>query len=410
MGKPLSMDLRKRALAAVDAGISRRAAAGRFGVSVSSVIRWNAQRRATGSFEPKPQGGDTRSRRIEARHAEVMAAFEEARDGSLGELRARLAERGIAASSSALSRFFQRHGMTRKKDRTCGRAGSRGRPEQAPSLVRGAARSRSRQARVHRRDLDLDEHGAHTRAQRAGRAAAYGGPARPPEDHDARRRPPHGRDARPHGPRRSDQRRLVRGLLAQVLAPTPRRGDIVVMDNLSSHKRASVRATIEARGARLAFLPPYSPDFNPIEMAFAKLKALLRTAAGRTVDGLWNAIGASSTSSHRRNAPTTSPPLATMQIDREALSSAASGLRTLRDDRPISRNSSCCSGPRPMLRNSAISMCVTVPPAATLTHDEQRPRPVVRTRGTIGFRSDVCRDSAPFPCNKPLLARQERGE
>ena len=115
MGKPLAMDLRRRALAAVDAGMSRRAAAGRFGVSVSSVIRWDAQRRATGSFEPKPQGGDMRSRRIEARHADVMAAFEEARDQSLEELRARLAERGIAASSSALSRFFQRHGMTRKK-------------------------------------------------------------------------------------------------------------------------------------------------------------------------------------------------------------------------------------------------------------------------------------------------------
>jgi transposase len=115
MGEPLSMDLRGRALAAVDAGMSRRAAAGRFGVSVSSVIRWDAQRRATGSFEPKPQGGDMRSRRIEARHADVMAAFEEARDQSLEELRARLAERGVAASSSALSRFFHRHGMTRKK-------------------------------------------------------------------------------------------------------------------------------------------------------------------------------------------------------------------------------------------------------------------------------------------------------
>lgn len=102
------MDLRRRALAPVDAGMSRRAAAGRFGVSVSSVIRWNAQRRATGSFEPKPQGGDTRSRQIEARHAEVMAAFEEARAQSLEDLRARLAARGVAASRSALSRFFQR--------------------------------------------------------------------------------------------------------------------------------------------------------------------------------------------------------------------------------------------------------------------------------------------------------------
>ncbi len=63
------------------------------------------------------------------------------------------------------------------------------------------------------------------------------------------------------------------------------------MDNLSSHKRAGARAIIQARGAELRFLPPYSPDFNPIEMAFSKLKALLRKAAERTVDGLCSAIG-----------------------------------------------------------------------------------------------------------------------
>lgn len=115
MGKPLSMDLRVRALAAVDRGLSRRRAAGRFGVSVSSVIRWDAARRETGGFAAKPQGGDTRSRRIETRHAVVMEAFKEERDQSLEELRARLAERGVAASTSALSRFFHRHGLTRKK-------------------------------------------------------------------------------------------------------------------------------------------------------------------------------------------------------------------------------------------------------------------------------------------------------
>jgi transposase len=109
------MDLRGRALAAVDGGMSRRAAAGRFGVSVSSVIRWDAARRAAGDYAPKPQGGDMRSRLIEAQRAAVMAALEEERDQSLEELRARLAERGIAASTSALSRFFQRHGLTRKK-------------------------------------------------------------------------------------------------------------------------------------------------------------------------------------------------------------------------------------------------------------------------------------------------------
>jgi transposase len=79
--------------------------------------------------------------------------------------------------------------------------------------------------------------------------------------------------------------------VAQVLLPTLRAGDVVIMDNLSSHKRVSVREMIEAKGARLRFLPPYSPDFNPIEMAFSKLKALLRKAAERTVDGLWTAIG-----------------------------------------------------------------------------------------------------------------------
>ena len=79
--------------------------------------------------------------------------------------------------------------------------------------------------------------------------------------------------------------------VAQVLLPTLRAGDVVIMDNLSSHKRASVREMIEAKGARLRFLPPYSPDFNSIEMAFSKLKALLRKAAERTVDGLWTAIG-----------------------------------------------------------------------------------------------------------------------
>jgi transposase len=76
-----------------------------------------------------------------------------------------------------------------------------------------------------------------------------------------------------------------------VLAPTLRPGDIVIMDNLSSHRRAAARDIIEAAGARLRFLPPYSPDFNPIEMAFSKLKALLRKNAERTVEGLLAAIG-----------------------------------------------------------------------------------------------------------------------
>jgi transposase len=76
-----------------------------------------------------------------------------------------------------------------------------------------------------------------------------------------------------------------------ILVPSLSEGDIVVMDNLPAHKVEGVRTLIEAAGARLVYLPPYSPDLNPIEMAFAKLKALLRKAAARTRDALWDKIG-----------------------------------------------------------------------------------------------------------------------
>jgi len=77
----------------------------------------------------------------------------------------------------------------------------------------------------------------------------------------------------------------------QVLVPELKPGDIVIMDNLSAHKGYQVRDAIEAAGARLLYLPPYSPDFNPIENAFAKLKALLRKAGERSVEALWHLIG-----------------------------------------------------------------------------------------------------------------------
>ena len=76
----------------------------------------------------------------------------------------------------------------------------------------------------------------------------------------------------------------------QVLVPTLRPGDIVVMDNLPAHKPGAIRNAIETAGAELRFLPAYSPDFNPIEMAFSKIKALLKKAAARTIETLWDAI------------------------------------------------------------------------------------------------------------------------
>lgn len=76
----------------------------------------------------------------------------------------------------------------------------------------------------------------------------------------------------------------------QILVPTLKKDDIVVMDNLPSHKVVGIREAIEAAGAKLLYLPPYSPDLNPIEQVFSKLKALLRKAAARTLEALWKAI------------------------------------------------------------------------------------------------------------------------
>jgi transposase len=115
MAHSLSMDLRSRLLAAVDDGMSCRGAAVRFGVAPSTAIRWQAQRRETGGFAPKPQGGDMRSRRVEERGDDILALWAARKDITLEELRAGLAEIGLTVSVAGLHRFFVRRGMTRKK-------------------------------------------------------------------------------------------------------------------------------------------------------------------------------------------------------------------------------------------------------------------------------------------------------
>ena len=90
------------------------------------------------------------------------------------------------------------------------------------------------------------------------------------------------------GPMNGD---AFRAYVEQVLVPELSEGDVVIMDNLSAHKVIGIRQAIENAGAKLQYLPPYSPDFNPIEMAFSKLKALLRKAAARTINELWEIIG-----------------------------------------------------------------------------------------------------------------------
>lgn len=140
-------------------------------------------------------------------------------------------------------------------------------------------------------EWDRHEHDPQPRPLSEGRASADGLPSRSSQDDHASCRAADDRDGPPmvlDGPINGD---WFEAYVRQILVPELRPGDIVVMDYLSSHKRAAVRIVIEQAGASLRFLPPYSPDFNPIEKAFARLKAMLRKAAERTVSGLWDLIG-----------------------------------------------------------------------------------------------------------------------
>ena len=115
MAKALSVDLRERVVAVVAAGASRRAAAARFGVGISSAIRWCAQAREAGSVAPGPLGGDHRSARIEAHAGLILGMLDGKPDITLAEIQTQLARAGVAAGIGTIWRFFERRRITRKK-------------------------------------------------------------------------------------------------------------------------------------------------------------------------------------------------------------------------------------------------------------------------------------------------------
>jgi transposase len=115
MAKPLSMDLRERVLAAIAGGVSGRQAAGRFGVSAASVSRWRTRAREQGDAEPRAQGGDRRSHRIDAHRATILALLKATPDITIEELRHSLNKTGLSFGYGTIRRFFERHKITRKK-------------------------------------------------------------------------------------------------------------------------------------------------------------------------------------------------------------------------------------------------------------------------------------------------------
>jgi transposase len=123
MTKPLSTDLRQRLVGAVDGGMTRRMAEERFRVAASTAVRWVDQWRRTGSVQPRPQGGDKRSQRIEAYADEILALVDEKPDMTLAEIAANLERaHGLRVAQSTVWRFFERRGITLKKNRTRQRA------------------------------------------------------------------------------------------------------------------------------------------------------------------------------------------------------------------------------------------------------------------------------------------------
>jgi transposase len=143
---------------------------------------------------------------------------------------------------------------------------------------------------LHRRDLGQDQNDAHLWSLQTRPASRCGRAARALEDHDLHRR------AQSQGLTAAVFDGAINGesflaYVEQVLVPTLRQGDIIILDNLPSHKVDGVQSAIQAAGAELRYLPHYSPDLNPIEQMFAKFKACLRMIAARSVEALWTAIG-----------------------------------------------------------------------------------------------------------------------
>ena len=123
MTRPLSNDLRQRVIAAVDGGMTCRSAADRFGVAASTAIKWVQQWRQTGSFHPRPRGGDNRSQRIEAHAEEILSLVEDKPDMTLAEIAAHLEQtQELRVAQSTVWRFFDRRGITFKKNRARQRA------------------------------------------------------------------------------------------------------------------------------------------------------------------------------------------------------------------------------------------------------------------------------------------------
>ena len=290
MARPLSNDLRERVVAAFEAGETCRSVAGQFGVAPSSVVKWEQRWRATGSIAPGKMGGHRKSV-LDAHRDFILERIDQTPHLTLHGLKDELAARGVVVSHNAVWLFLRREGLRFKKTLLA--------LEQARAdVARRRQRWLSWQVRLDpSRLVFIDETWIKTNMAPLRGWGAKG--------KRLRGFAPQGRwrTLTFLGALRCDQLtapcvfdgpingECFRTYVEQQLVPVLKPGDIVIVDNLGSHKSAALRQIIRAAGARFWFLPPYSPDLNPIEQAFAKIKHWMRCAQKRTVEDTWRHIG-----------------------------------------------------------------------------------------------------------------------
>ena len=285
--KAYSQDLRQRVLRAADQGYTQDEIGKTFAISVATIKRYLKQRRESGHVLPKAIPGRPATKGA-ALDAGLLTQLEAHRNATLEEhCRRWEAEHGVQVSTASISRAIARLGWTRKKKTLVARE----RDEAARMAWREQARQLAAQDLVF-----VDETGANVAL-----TPLY---ARAPRGQRAVGKVPHNYGANTTliaslSRQGMGEAFILEGAadavafeiyIEQILAPSLRSGQIVILDNLSIHQGVCVRQAIEAKGCQLLFLPAYSPDLSPIEEAFSKLKAYLRRVGARTHEALFEAI------------------------------------------------------------------------------------------------------------------------
>ena len=284
-----SEDLRKKIVEALRRGKTKSESARAFGVSRSSVKRYAKLAQQGRPLAPKKRPGS--KPKIGGAAGRLLEGDLERRPAAtLPERREFLKKAaGVSVSDSTVSRMLKRPGWSRKKIAGSGRAR---RVPEGRMAAAGSRGGRRRASGVRGRDGGQRLAGAHLRLVAPRKSGARESAAQPGQERDP---------AREHHPPRgvgpclavegSTTREVFEAYLERVLAPTLRPGQVVLMGNLSAHKGGRVKEIVEGRDCELLYLPPYSPDFNPIEGAFSKVKGLLRRAEARTREALIEAKG-----------------------------------------------------------------------------------------------------------------------